>query len=92
MKDLQSIVIKGEGVMENNKQIDVRVLHEIYTDTWQFHKKYIDFPNEEMVIRALIMEKDSLLEKYKGNSFAQQMIFTAFKSLISDWKERFTQE
>ena len=75
-----------------NASIDIRIIHGIYNDVWQFHKKYLGFSNEEKVIKAMIVEKDELLKKYKNNSFAQQMIFTAFKSLISDWKERFTQE
>ena len=65
----------------------------IHKDVWAYHKKYIDIQNDEKFLKTMISEKDELIKKYQGNSFATEMIFVVFKSLIKSWKRKFaTQE
>lgn len=69
--------------------MDIKNAREIYNDIWTYHKKYIDIRNDERFLNSMISEKDNLLKKYSGNSFAIEMIFVVFKSLITSWKEKF---
>ncbi len=62
----------------------------IYNDVWIYHKKYLEMRNDDKFLRSMISDKDDLLKKYTGNTFATELIFVAFKALIADWKEKFT--
>lgn len=69
--------------------MDVKTTRQIYNDIWAYHKKYLDMQNEEMFLKTMISEKDVLLRKYSKNTFATEMIFVVFKSLIESWKEKY---
>ncbi len=62
----------------------------IYNDVWIYHKKYLEMRNDDKFLRSMISDKDDLLKKYTGNTFAKELIFVVFKALIADWKEKFT--
>lgn len=62
----------------------------IYNDVWIYHKKYLEMRNDDKFLRSMISDKDDLLKKYTGNTFATELIFVVFKALIADWKEKFT--
>ena len=68
---------------------DIKSTRQIYNDIWNYHKKYLDMRNDEKFLKSMISEKDDLLKKHSGNSFATEMIFVVFKSLVSSWKEKY---
>ena len=69
--------------------MDIKSTRQIYNDIWNYHKKYLYLRNDEKFLKSMISEKDDLLKKYSGNSFATEMMFAVFKSLVSSWKEKY---
>lgn len=69
--------------------MDIKSTRQIYNDIWNYHKKYLDMRNDEKLLKSMISEKDDLLKKYSANSFATEMMFVVFKSLVSSWKEKY---
>ena len=69
--------------------MDIRTARQIYIDIWAYHKKFIEIQNDEKFLKSMITEKDVLIRKYTGNTFATEMIFVVFKSLIESWKEKY---
>lgn len=69
--------------------MDVENAWNIHKDVWAYHKKYMDVQNDEKFLKAMILERDELFKKYSGNSFATEMIFVVFKSLITSWRQKF---
>ena len=69
--------------------MDIKSTRQIYNDIWNYHKKYLYLRNHEKFLKSMISEKDDLLKKYSGNSFATEMMFVVFKSLVSSWKEKY---
>lgn len=72
--------------------MDIREARSIYNDIWSYHKKYMDVQNNKCFLKSMIADKDILLKKYVGNSFAREMIFVVFKSLVVSWQARFVPE
>ena len=69
--------------------MDIKSTRQIYNDIWNYHKKYLDMRNDEKFLKSMISERDDLLKKYSGNSFATEMMFAVFKSLVLSWKEKY---
>ena len=72
--------------------MDIKNARQIYNDIWEYHKKYIGIQDDEKFIKSMISDKEKLIEKYSGNTFAAEMIFVVFKSLIESWKEKYAQQ
>lgn len=70
--------------MEFNK------IKSIHNDVFAYHKKYADVQNDEKFLKSMISDKDALLKKYRDSTFAKDMIFAVYKSLISTWRARYT--
>lgn len=69
--------------------MDIRTARQIYNDIWAYHRKFIEIQNDEKFLKSMITEKDVFIKKYAGNTFATEMIFVVFKSLIESWKEKY---
>ena len=63
--------------------MDIKSTRQIYNDIWNYHKKYLDMRNDEKFLKSMISEKDGLLKKYSGNSFATEMMFIVIKYIDS---------